>query len=78
MLEHGADVTAQAIVCDAPLHHASRSGYLEVARLLVEHGANIKAEGDMGKTAFQVASEKGHLDVAKFLTDHASKQENIL
>ena len=42
LIEHGADITAQA-EDGTPLHLAAQKGKLKVASMLVEHGADMTA-----------------------------------
>ncbi|XP_014767550.1 ankyrin repeat domain-containing protein 39 [Octopus bimaculoides] len=53
-----------------PLHYASRSGHLEICKLLVEHGANVNCTTASGlATPLHRAAYSGHSSVVKFLLD---------
>ena len=40
-----------------PLHLASRSARLAVAKLLIEKGANVEAKSSKGQTSFSLACQ---------------------
>ena len=48
---------------------ASKSGHLDVARLLVQAGADKDCADLSGRTALMFASENGHWEVARFLVE---------
>ena len=55
-----------------PLHWASESGQVGMARLLIEHGADAAAQSKDGMTPLHRASEKGQVDVARLLIEHGT------
>ena len=61
-------------------HLASRSGHVEVARLLVEHGADPTAQHKDGSSPLHLASVNGHVEVVRFLvgrgTDLTTRDKN--
>ena len=75
LLDNGADpnVLARLQGGNTPLHRASRSGRIEIARLLVEHGANVEAQDDRGKTPLDVATEEQHDEILKLLSEHRAR-----
>jgi hypothetical protein len=73
LLEHGADINAQANTGRTPLHWASWRGTLGVVRLLLEHGADVEVTSDDGKTALQEAVEELEYKVVKLLQEHGAK-----
>jgi Ankyrin repeats (3 copies)/Ankyrin repeats (many copies) len=75
LLDHGADpnILAQLQGGNTPLHRASRSGRIEIARLLVEHGANVEVQDDRGKTPLDVATKEQHDEIVKFLSEHRAR-----
>jgi ankyrin repeat protein len=73
LLEHGADMNAQAQNDRTPLQWASMNGALEVVRLLLEHGSEVEAKHNGGKTTLQVAVDRGHAEVVELLREHGSK-----
>ena len=80
LLEHGADVNAQAnIDHPTPLHLASYWGGIKVAQLLLDHGANINVRDETGQTQLHRALinmeyefKDGNSDDMKFLLDHGA------
>ena len=64
LLDHGADPNVRAtrlgmLNSSTALHLASRSGKVEIVRLLVEHGASVEAEDGQGTTPLDVALRQG-------------------
>ena len=57
LVERGADVNAQDVDHETPLHLASRLVSLGVAWLLLEHGADINMKNKQGKIPFQLVWE---------------------
>jgi ankyrin repeat protein len=76
LLEHGANVNTQNNYnYYTPLHYASQSGKLEIARLLLDHGADVHIQSSDGVTPFQVAIHHSHHDIAQLLLDSGAKRE---
>jgi Ankyrin repeats (3 copies)/Ankyrin repeats (many copies) len=75
MLDRGADpnVLARAQGGNTPLHRASRSGRIEIVRLLVEHGASVEVQDNNGKTPMEVASGEQCDEIVKLLLEHRAK-----
>ena len=70
LVSHGADVNAtDNIEGDTPLHAAARSGYREIAKLLIECGTSPDVLNRNRKTPLHVACGNGKLDVSRFLID---------
>ncbi|KAH9066250.1 ankyrin repeat-containing domain protein [Lactarius vividus] len=75
LLERGADVNAQDINRETPLHFASVSGRLEVARVLLNHGAIAKTVTYDSETPLHAIS-RGNYDthdsacLAQLLLEH--------
>jgi len=57
LLEHGADLHAQAKNGETSLHRAAEWGQVEVVRVLLEHGANIGMEDNKGATPLHSGSD---------------------
>ena len=75
LLDHGADpnILARIQQGNTPLHRASRSGRIEIVRLLVEHGASVEAQDDGGMTPLDVASGEQREEIIKLLLEHRVK-----
>ena len=75
LLDRGADPNAQAqrFGLTTPLHQASESGRIEIARLLIEHGAIVEVEDKWGRTPLDVASGGQREDILKLLLEHRAK-----
>ena len=52
-----------------PLHLASQSGKVDVARMLIERGADLTAQSKDGETALHLASRTGKVDIAHMLIE---------
>ena len=72
LVEHGADVNAQANDGWTPLHSASSRGFSEVARVLLEHGADVNAQANDGGTPLHLAAHSGQAEVAAVLLDRGA------
>ena len=80
LLEHGADVDAQAnIDHSTPLHLASYWGGVKIAQLLLDHGANINVQDEKGQTQLHrtlinmgYEFEDDDFDDMLFLLDHGA------
>ena len=67
-IDAGADIeTKTSKGRRSPLHLASRSGALEVVKMLVEAGADIDTRNDYGNSPLDSASQAGALEVVKVL-----------
>jgi ankyrin repeat protein len=75
LLDHGADpnILGRGQDGNTPLHRASRSGRIEIARLLVEHGASVEVRNDWGRTALEVASGEQRHEIVKLLLEHRAE-----
>jgi ankyrin repeat protein len=52
-----------------PLHQASQSGSLEVARLLIDHGADLEVQDKHGNTPLHEASMSESVEIARLLLE---------
>ena len=82
LIEYGADIHAQDVDGEVPLHYASHSeqqrGRLkqpDVARVLLKHGADVNARSKDGSTPLHLASRDGMLEVARVLLEHGANVE---
>ena len=67
-LRKGANLNARrGVFRETPLRAASRSGHVEVVRVLLDAGADIQARNSTGGTALHSASLAGHLEVVREL-----------
>ena len=57
LLEHGADLHAQANDGETPLHAAAKWGQVKVLRVLLECGANAGVEDNQGATPLHIGSD---------------------
>ena len=71
LIEHGADVTAQAVAYSTPLHLASSSGSAETVKLLIEHGADVTARDGNHRTPLHLASSRVSAETVRLLIQHA-------
>ena len=80
IIEHGADVDAQANTeHPTPLHVASYCGGFKVAQLLLDHGADINVRGKDGRTPLHGTLVNLHdnlddyfFDTVRFLLEHGT------
>jgi len=82
LIEYGADIHAQDVDGEAPLHYAShreRHGYYfkrpGVARVLLKHGAGVNARSKDGSTPLHLVSHNGMPEVARVLLEHGANVE---
>ena len=74
LLDHGADPNVQAQANHmTPLHRASQSGRIEIARLLLEHGASVEVKDKYGRTPLDVASGERREEMTKLLLEPRAK-----
>ena len=72
--QHGQVVDAPGFSSnETPLSSASRSGHLEVVRVLLQYGADASAQDKRKSTPLHRASERGHLNVARVLIEHGAE-----
>ncbi|CAH0056230.1 unnamed protein product [Clonostachys solani] len=73
LIQYGGNIEARkAETRETPLHIASRSGQIDMVRLLLEKGANVNAIIDRVETAFYIASSQGDLELARLLHAHGA------
>ena len=71
--KHPEDVNSQSFTGgETPLHLNSRTGYVDVARLLIEHGADVATQREDGWTPLHLAASWGHVDLALLLIEHGA------
>lgn len=76
LLEHGADPNAKNSCHDTwttSLQQAARSGFQDMAQLLIDYGADVDAAMSDGETALHLAAKHGHLSVAELLIKHHAR-----
>ena len=73
LLEHGADLDAQAKFDWIPLHRASVSGGVEAGRCLLDRGADINRRDDHGYTPLSLATTFGHVEFARMLLERGAR-----
>ena len=74
LLDHGADPNVRTPLYGhaTPLHHASQSGRIDIARLLLEHGASVEVKDEDGRTPLDVASGEQGDEMNKLLLQHSA------
>jgi ankyrin repeat protein len=75
LLEHGADVEANANRGFTPLQFASCEGHMQVLKALLSVGADVNATTEFGSTALTGASNRGHVQVVMELVKHGADIE---
>ena len=66
-IDAGADIETKNEDGCSPLHLASRSGALEVVKMLVRAGAGVNVTDDDGRTCLIHAARKGHSETVRYL-----------
>ncbi|AFM25094.1 ankyrin repeat domain-containing protein [Desulfomonile tiedjei] len=74
LLDHGADVNAQATNGVTPLMKASCEGYDDLVRLYLEKGADVNIRNTAGLTALTLAKMKGRDKIAEILIRHGAQE----
>jgi ankyrin repeat protein len=61
LIYHRADVNAENIYGQSPMHLAALYGRLGIANLLIDHHADVSVKDVLGVSPLHAASERGHL-----------------
>ena len=73
LLEHGAEVNAQADDNSTPLHLAAQYGTIEIIRVLPEYGADINARDNGDSTPLHLAAKQyGSAENIRVLLEHGA------
>jgi len=72
MLENGADIEAENVQGQRPIHYAVYMRLVEMVELLIQHGANVDAADVDGNTPLHYAARYG-LDIVLLLVQHGAK-----
>ena len=72
LINHGADIAALDITQQTPLHVASSSGGVEIARLLIKHGADVNAKNEIDSTPLHLASSKEEIGAVQLLVEYGA------
>jgi ankyrin repeat protein len=73
IIEHSQDVCSRDSTDNsAPLHLASRNGYVETVYKLIEHSADPTAQNKDGETPLHLALEEGEVEVARMLIERGA------
>jgi len=72
-IEHPEDVNSRSFTGgEMPFHLNSRTGYVDVARLLIGHGADVVSQDEHKSTPLHRASSLGHIDLVQLLIEHGA------
>ena len=72
LINHAADMAALDMTQQTPLHIASSSGGVEIARLLIKHGADMNVRNEIDSTPLHLASSKEEISVVRLLVEHGA------
>ncbi|XP_031632810.1 26S proteasome non-ATPase regulatory subunit 10-like isoform X5 [Contarinia nasturtii] len=72
LVSHRANVQAENIWQETPLHSAADKGDIEIVKYLVNHGANVHAVNIWQETPLHSAASNGHTETVKFLVEHGA------
>ena len=78
LVERGADVNAQDVDHETPLHLASRLLSLRVAWILLKHGADINVKNKQGKTPFQLVREYVKKEMEIYPSEYIFSEEELV
>jgi len=72
LLNRGANINAESLCCNTPLHNAVKSKKMEIIELLLKKGAHVNARNSHNFTPLQLAVVKGSEEIVKLLLKHGS------
>ncbi|KAF5636893.1 ankyrin protein [Fusarium sp. NRRL 25303] len=72
LLQSGANVNISDERGESPLHHASVSGFIDIAEILIQKSAGLDIKSVAGETPLHCASRNGHLRVTQLLVQHGA------
>ncbi|KAG4263778.1 hypothetical protein FPRO03_09054 [Fusarium proliferatum] len=72
LLQSGANVNTSDERGESPLHHASLSGFIDIAEILIQKSAGLDIKSVAGETPLHCASRNGHLRVTQLLVQHGA------
>jgi ankyrin repeat protein len=73
LIVHGADVNAEDIHGNTPLHWAARFGHQDIVELMLDHNANANALNLSGSSALFDAAECHHQGIVEYLLSHGAE-----
>ncbi len=77
-INFGADVEAETNDGETPLHFASDTNRIEIAKLLLERGSDLEAKDDDGETPLDTAYSYEMKDLFKKYKKRLAKKKNIV
>lgn len=74
----GADFNIQNELGITPLMSASKSGNIQLVKLLLKYVRNLNLEDKEGNTALYYAVESGDLEIVRLLHEHGAKISDFI
>jgi len=76
--QDGSSIKAEDEYGQHPIHHATRTGSVEIVKLLMSYGTKVNVENSFGWEPLHIATAYGHLDLVQRLLEQGANIEGKL